>query len=440
MPEVGHEYDVFLSHNSTDKQLVEEVAKLLKSEGLQPFLDKWHLVPGDPWQEALEEALERSTTVAVLFGPKGPGPWHHEEMRAALESAVQDGKRIIPTVLPGGDRSQLPPFLKRRTLVDLSRGIDDVSDLIAGIRGVPLGSGTGTTMAEGRVEKVTWKWLRAAPLVLGIGIAVVLAIMDTAKFPEAPDERDSGTTRLESPATGLEHGSIHTLQRTDNKSLPRPAGRLVRKSSLPPTSSAWFSASDTDQYGRWVDVRVPSRHNNVPDAMIRLRWIDPGRFKMGSPVSERGRWAGEGPQHEVTLTTGFWMAESETTQALWKAVVGENPSRFNGDDQPVEQVSWHRVQSFLKALNERVPGLDAKLPTEAQWEYACRAGTTEATYGVRKKVAWFDQNSGSKPHPVKRKQPNRWGLYDMLGNVWEWCEDYGYRVYHDGHSIDPSGP
>ncbi|MEO5372602.1 MAG: formylglycine-generating enzyme family protein, partial [Magnetococcus sp. DMHC-1] len=185
----------------------------------------------------------------------------------------------------------------------------------------------------------------------------------------------------------------------------------------------------------------------------RLRRIPPGRFLMGSPEDEPGRFPDEGPQHEVTIAKGFWLFDTPCTQALWQAVMGENPSRFKSPDRPVEQVSFEDVQKFLEQINRKVPGLDLILPSEAWWEYACRAGTTTAlcTGGIEilgernapalNLIAWYGGNSGQGfelaegedsrmwpekqyPHtkagsrPVKLKEPNPWGLYDMLGNVW----------------------
>ena len=112
------------------------------------------------------------------------------------------------------------------------------------------------------------------------------------------------------------------------------------------------------------------------------------------------------------------------TQGLWRTVNGDNPSRFREDEHPVEEVSWDDAQIFLQKLNALSPGLDAGLPTEAQWEYACRAGTQEARYGELEAVAWFGGNASHTIHPVGLKAPNAWGLHDTLGNVWEWCQDY----------------
>lgn len=140
------------------------------------------------------------------------------------------------------------------------------------------------------------------------------------------------------------------------------------------TKPAWASDWGYDKFGMWAEIAVG-------DVRQRLRRIPSGQFLMGSPEDEHGRWDDEGPQHEVTLTQGYWLFDTPCTQALWLAVMGENPGRFQAPDRPVENVSWDDVQTFLSRLNKRLPGLDLDLPSEAQWEYACRAGTGTARYG-----------------------------------------------------------
>jgi formylglycine-generating enzyme required for sulfatase activity len=166
-----------------------------------------------------------------------------------------------------------------------------------------------------------------------------------------------------------------------------------------------------------------------------------GSFTMGSPSAEDGRSDDEN-QVSVTLSKAFWMAKTEVTQAQWCAVMGSNPSHFKGDNLPVENVSWFDAQEFIKKVDDSgvIPeGWKIALPTEAQWEYACRAGET-GTYsgGTVDQVAWYCDNSGSKTHPVGTKKSNAWGLYDMHGNIWEWCLDW-YGDEFSGGS-DPSGP
>ena len=161
---------------------------------------------------------------------------------------------------------------------------------------------------------------------------------------------------------------------------------------------------------------------------------------MGSPEDDREAFHNEKPQHEVQLTQGFWLFDTPCTQALWKSVMGTNPSRFQGEDRPVEQMSWEESQEFIAKLNGFLPGLALCLPTEAQWEYACRAGIETPRYVEDlDAIAWYTRNSRRETQPVKQKQPNPWGLYDMLGNVYEWRHD-GRREYTRERVIDPVGP
>jgi len=163
---------------------------------------------------------------------------------------------------------------------------------------------------------------------------------------------------------------------------------------------------------------------------MEMVWCPPGTFTMGSDDGDDSAR----PVHQVTLTKGFWMGKTEVTQAQWKSVMGNNPSYFKGDDLPVESVSWNDCQKFCQKT-----GL--QLPTEAQWEYACRAGSTGPYSGTGEvdEMGWYDNNSGGKTNPVGKKQPNAWGLYDMHGNVMEWCADW-YEDYSKGAVTDPQGP
>jgi formylglycine-generating enzyme required for sulfatase activity len=249
---------------------------------------------------------------------------------------------------------------------------------------------------------------------------------------------------------------------------------------------SWAVDFGSDRYGLYATFEVkPVRQ--------RMRWIPPGRFLMGSPAKDYGRGK-EGPQHEVIITHGYWMFDTPCTQGLWSVLMGDNPSYFPDPERPVEQVPWVDAVGFAKKLNERVAKddpLNAKglidgwerllfrLPTEAEWEYACRAGTRGDTYAgdldlksedqtkaeVLDSIAWYGGNSGHAydleksvemtwlkdlraeeknggTRKVAQKSPNAWGLYDMLGNVWEWCQDWHgeYTAEPADRVEDPIGP
>jgi formylglycine-generating enzyme required for sulfatase activity len=183
--------------------------------------------------------------------------------------------------------------------------------------------------------------------------------------------------------------------------------------------------------------------------------IPAGTFMMGTPIEQLDVIAGgdagyrdwiahEAPQHRVHISQPFYLGKYSVTQAQWEAVMGNNPSRFKGNpNHPVEQVSWFDVLAFLQKLNNLERGRDYRLPTEVQWEYACRAGTDTPRYHEDvDAIAWYSANSerqAGQTYPVGQKLPNAWGLHDMLGNVWEWCRD-GKRRYTADTVTDPIGP
>ncbi|MFH1944020.1 MAG: SUMF1/EgtB/PvdO family nonheme iron enzyme [Acidobacteriota bacterium] len=167
---------------------------------------------------------------------------------------------------------------------------------------------------------------------------------------------------------------------------------------------------------------------------MEFAWIPSGEFRMGWDAGKDQ----EKPVHIVALD-GYWMGRTEVTQGQWREFMPSNPSYFReGIDYPVESVSWNDVQEFIRRMNYRT-GLKFRLPTEAEWEYACRAGLTEERNGMLNDIAWFRENSDGRMHPVKQMRPNAWGLYDMLGNVSEWCEDW-YGSYTPESVKNPKGP
>jgi formylglycine-generating enzyme required for sulfatase activity len=230
---------------------------------------------------------------------------------------------------------------------------------------------------------------------------------------------------------------------------------------------SWLSACGEDAWGYFADLIIKG-------VTQRVRWIPRGQFQMGSPEDEPGHFDREGSRHTVTIPRGFWLFDTPVTQELWEAVMGGNPAEFKSQHRPVERVSWDDCQNFFENLKYLIPEIEFGLPTEAEWEYACRAGTTAATYagsmdllGANNApsldaIAWYAGNCGvgwdlqdgcdlseriERQHefakggtrPVATRDPNPWGLYDTLGNVWEWCHDT-QRTYEDEPAEDPIGP
>jgi len=196
-----------------------------------------------------------------------------------------------------------------------------------------------------------------------------------------------------------------------------------------PTCPPWASGIGRDRYGLFVEVEIEG-------VAFVMRWIPPGEFLMGSPEDEPERSGDEESQYRVRFEQGFWLAETACTQALWRAVMGKNPSRFKGEENPVENVSWNDVKQFFDRINAWYPGLELRLPWESEWEYGCRAGTTtpfwfgmdlatdKANYNGNYPYANGAQGAYRKRTlPARYFRPNPWGLYQVHGNVWEWCNN-----------------
>ena len=186
-----------------------------------------------------------------------------------------------------------------------------------------------------------------------------------------------------------------------------------------------------------------NRQAELNKLIENMVYVSGGTFTMGA-TSEQGSdaYGDEKPTHSVTLSS-FYLCKYEVTQALWRAVMGNNPSCFGGYNLPVESVSWNDCQTFISRLNN-LTGKNFRLPTEAEWEYAARGGNRTRGYkysgsNFLSDVAWYNDNSGNKTHPVGTKSPNELGLYDMSGNVWEWCSDW-YGTYSPSSQTNPTGP
>ena len=207
-------------------------------------------------------------------------------------------------------------------------------------------------------------------------------------------------------------------------------------SSTSSSSANTLSSSASSLSGNALTIPVK---NGISIEMVK---VEAGSFNMGATPEMINPDTDEKPVHRVTLTNDYYIGKYEVTQALWQAVMGSNPSHFKGDDLPVEQVSWNDCQDFISKLNA-MTGKRFRLPSEAEWEYAARGGKKSRGYqysgsNTLGDVAWYEGNSGSKTHAVGTKQPNELGIYDMTGNVWEWCQDW-YGSYSSSPQTNPTG-
>jgi formylglycine-generating enzyme required for sulfatase activity len=215
---------------------------------------------------------------------------------------------------------------------------------------------------------------------------------------------------------------------------------LFAQTSKPSTAPAKPAAASAKAGGAPAAAAKPVpagvKYRKDPKDGMTYVFVPAGTFMMGCPAEDLDCYSWEGDAHSVTIKNGFWMSQTEVTQSAYRAVTNVNPSSNHSPGMPVDQVTWFAARSFCASTGKR-------LPTEAEWEYAARAGSTQPMYGPANLVAWTLANSIGNAHPVGLKQPNKFGLYDMLGNLWEWTEDtYGpmpeFKIARGGAFLSPA--
>jgi formylglycine-generating enzyme required for sulfatase activity len=361
----------------------------------QIFMDIDRIEPGEDFVQVIQTAVGSCDVLIALIGRQwltitdgdarrldNPNDFVRLEIAAALARSI----RVIPVLVQGAQMPRpqdLPEdllSLSRRQAHELSdqRSRHDIDQLIS------------------TLEKI-------------------LARQREAQRIAAQEEAERRKREAEEAKR-----SKRELEQSDQRSVAKREQKQQSNEPSAETAATQPSSVKTSQPPQVVKNSIG----------MEFVWIPPGSFMMGS---EKGR-DDEKPVHHVTINEGFYMGKYEVTQAQWQAVMGDNPSYFKGcDNCPVENVSWDDAQVFINKLNTQNDGYTYRLPTEAEWEYAARAGTTGDYAGDLDAMAWYEKNSGGETHSVGSKQANAFGLYDIHGNVWEWVEDW----YHDSYAGAP---
>ncbi len=397
------EFDVFLCHNGQDKPEVKKIAETLKQQGLTPWLDEWELQPGLPWQRELEKQIQNIKSAAVFVGGSGIGPWQQMEIEAYLRRFVRNQCPVIPVLLSNApEQPELPLFLEGMTWVDFRR------------------------LSPKPMERLIW------------GI--------TGIKPRSPLELTSENSKTPNKEEQIKQIlPVQSQTFTFETFTVNPNGKV----SPPESKTARYYSEDLG--------------NGITLEMLA---IPGGTFLMGSPQDEKDSFGDERPQHEVNVPP-FFIGKYPITQEQWRAIASRtdlkvdpsaplrvnldlNPAYFkdrpDSDRRPVEQVNWYDAVEFCARLS-KLTVREYRLPSEAEWEYACRAGTTTPFYfgetitgelaNYRASETYAGEAKGEyreETTPVGQFPPNAFGLYDMHGNVWEWCAD----TWHDNYDGAPT--
>jgi formylglycine-generating enzyme required for sulfatase activity len=429
------DHDLFISYATEDKAVADALCHGLEAEGIRCWMAPRDILPGQSWKGTIASAIRHCRVMVLIFSRHSN---RSQNSQNEVELAFDNGKIIIPFRIEAVEPTDALEYCIRRThwldalTEPRQQAIQHLASLV--LRTIPPPSAPAPTSDP-----------------------VPEPLSPSAPVPPTPAPGDTNGTATTPPIPAPFRGVPPPDKPADPPADPKPAqnplSSLVRKYRTPLVilggvgllALALLALPDdprTDPFGEMNTLELDAStaesttQEQKPLAFVP---IPAGRFIMGSTSAEASN--DEQPLHEVEISQSFEIGQYEVTQHQWEAVMGHNPSRFTGENRPVEMVSWEDVVAFLGTLNQREDGYTYRLPTEAEWEYACRAGTTEDRYGDLEAVAWYAQNAGQETHPVGEKQANPWGLYDCLGNVREWVADwYSSSTYHESPSVDPTGP
>lgn len=437
-------HDVFISHSTQDKAVADAACATLEARNIRCWIAPRDILPGVDWGEAIVDAISGAKVMVLIFSNHSNTS---DQVKREVQNAVGEGVAILPfRIADVTPIKSLRYFLGTQHWLDalttpLERHLDRLADTVSALL---------ARMADNRVPEPEFKPANAtrrtsttpAPQLDSGELANRLT-----KLREIAEHQRAEAKGVEEAEQRRRDDEFATLSRLLVEQLDAKAYQDARKTVTELLERRPDDSHAREAQGLIVHHLAAIGGDNslliLPGGVImEFVQIVPGTFMMGSPGSEPYRMYDE-LQHAVTLTKDFWLGKYPVTQAQWQAVIGSNPSHFQGDAQrPVDTVSWNDCQLFLQRLAAQGQG-EFRLPTEAEWEYACRAGSTKAfCFGDDDSqlagYAWYRANSGNRTHPVGQKSPNAWGLYDMHGNLSEWCQDW-YGTYSHDAVIDPMG-
>ena len=449
----GH--DVFISYASADRPRVVPLVEALQQKGWSVWWDRT-IPPGKTWDQVIASALDKARCVVVVWSKESvASDYVKEEAEEGKRRGILVPARIDEVIIPFGFRRIQAADLVGWSGALPNGGFDELAGAVSGVLGVDIAkpaakaaaasaaeaADTATTVpAEAKPQPPpTAVDARDPPLARSIpsifkyrfvlfGLAAVLLILIVIYVQGHKPE----TTKIGVPAP-KQSPSVSPLSPTttgqENVKSPAPQSKSVTPSATDYKANPSAQVSHKELQARLGAAAKTGARVNPKDGLNYVL-IPPGRFKMGCSAGDSQRYEDESPAHEVHISKSFWLGQTEVTQAAWKKVMNSDPSRFKGDQLPVDSVSRFDAGKYCEAVGGR-------LPTEAEWEYAARAGSNAARYGDLDAIAWYDKNSGNTSHAVGGKQANQFGLFDMLGNVWEWVQD-DYAPYKPEAATDPA--
>lgn len=435
-------HDVFITHSSKDKTIADAVCAALEAAKIRCWIAPRDILPGDKWAGSITKAIASSNIMVLIFSEHSN---NSDDVLNELLLAKDAGAVIIPfkigNIFPKGEMEY---YLKRTHWLDamnpptekqIQELVETVSRFIK------------TKIAEGKDKKdvtingsgdYSTKSKETGSSSSTSTIDLTAQVEPVALAPHMEEQKEKGIFQKKHLIVAaliimLLFGYLVLKPGVSDspfsqKSTPSPIATIIQTPKYTP------AVSPTP-----LITTASGQKTIIKSINMEFVLIPAGEFNMGLPSNDPERSDNEGPLHHVKISKAFYMGKYEVTQKQWRDVMGNNPSQFKGDDLPVEQVSWEDVQDFIKKLNDMEGTNKYRLPTEAEWEYAARAGTTTRySFGNDESelgnYAWYSTNSGSITHKVGQKNPNRWGLYDTIGNVYEWVQD----KYHDSYDGAPT--